>query len=881
MLFSTNDIDYIRRGLKNKGIGYAPLQEELIDHIMCEAEGEMAKGKSLKSAVDTILNSPHIQEFTTLQDTTIKADNYSPKLMIRNITKMLFRNLSKNKKYAIINLSGLAIGLACFITISLYVLHESNFDRGFSNYASIYRVTMSSTVGAQANHIPTSYPTLGPEMQNRFGDIEKYVRIINYKYSRLVPTVQVDEKIFYEENVIFADTTFFDLFNFEFLEGNPATALLQPNSIVITKQMAEKYFGDASALGQHVTFNTKTALEITGVLNDLPSQTHLQFDFVIPMSGFGNSGMFGSFKATESWQVDWFWTYFLIPNQQAVPKVEAGINSLAEEKIPDARKEHALKFYLQALKDVHLHSEFDYNTDLTQNGDIKNLYIFIGIGVLILIISSINFINLSIATATRRYKEIGVSKVLGALKTQLQFQFIVESIIVSLAALIIAYLFLQALLPLFNTLLAVKLSIDPWHDWRLILASIVFTIFIGIISGMYPAFFVSSFEPQKVLKGMWKPGRGGENFRKALIGIQIAISVFLVVGTIVIYSQLQFIQNKSLGYDKENIVMVPIRGTNLVKNYYSFKNNLLTESSIAGVTSVSEPIGREVQFMSFKVDNQPSDQFVKILNVTHDFVKTMGLEIQQGRDFSKDFSRDSTSGFVINEAAARAFGWDDPIGKPLDHSFRQSNEGHVIGVVKDFNFEPLQKKVDPIIMWFGGAYWYVAVRIQSNQAEQALKALEKEWLRFEPEKPFAFTFLDQAIQHVYEKEKRLSDVFLVFSFLSILTGMMGLYGLVSFAMDQRLQEIGIRKVLGASANSIFNLVTKEYLMLVVMSFILAAPVTYWIMSNWLEGFAFRIVLNSYYFVASLLVIASIVMLTIFSKVIYAARSNPTEVLRSE
>lgn len=881
MPFSKKEIDYIRHCLKNKGIGYTPLLEELIDHIICEAELEIQKGTPLKLAVDKIIQAVNPPEFTSLQDTTIQSDNYSPTHMIRNTTKMLFRNLRKNGKYSMINISGLALGLACFITIALYVRHESTFERMFSNYESIYRITTSSTVGAIENHIPTSFPTLGPELQNRFGDVEKYTRIINYKYSRLEPTFKVNEKIFYEHNVIFVDTTFFELFDFEFLEGNPKTALHNPTSVVITKKMAEKYFGDEQALGKHLNFNTKTEMEITGVLNDIPSETHLQVDFIIPMDGLEYSGMFASNKVTQSWRLDWFWTYLQISNKQSIQKVEDGINALAEEKIPDLRKENNTKFYLQTLKDIHLHSDFDYNTDLTQNGDSKNLYIFIGIGILILLISCINFINLSIATATSRYKEIGVSKVLGALRKQLQFQFIFESILISLASLAIAYLLLLFLLPSFSSLLGVHLAINPANDWLLIATSIAFTITIGSVSGLYPAFFVSSFEPQKVLKGIWKPGSGATNFRKALVGVQIAISIFLFIGTIIIYNQLQFIQNKSLGYDKEHIVMIPIRGTNLTQNYHAFKNNLLSQSSIANVSSVSEPIGQEVQFMSFTLDNQPQEQFVKILNVTYDFVSTMGLEILQGHDFSKDNPMDSASGFIINEAAAKAFGWSDPIGKPLDHAFRKTKEGRVIAVVKDFNFEPLQKHIDPIIIWFGGAYWYAAVKIQPNQTELALAALEQEWKKFETEKPFAFSFLDQSIQQVYEKEERLSNVFFTFSVLSILTAMMGLYGLVSFAMEQRLHEIGIRKVLGASVNSILNLVSKEYLILVCGSFIIAAPITYWVMNNWLEGFAFRIPWNPFFFITGLAVIAGIVALTVLSKVIYAARSNPTSILRNE
>jgi putative ABC transport system permease protein len=790
---------------------------------------------------------------------------------------MMLRNMRKHTMHSVINIVGLAVGLSCFIVIALYVKHELAFDTMFENSQSTYRITMSSVVGGQTNHIPTSYPALAPAVSDRFPSISDITRVYNFKYSRLEPTFRYGEKVNYETKVIFGDSTFFNVFNFEFKSGDVKTALRNPNSVVVTESAARKYFGDEPALGKILKFNGRTDVEVTGVLKDLPSATHMQFEFLIPLTYFTTGGS----KMLESWNMDWFWTYMIIPDTEQVAVIENGINQLASEKIGDYQKENDVKFFLQPLRDVHLYSEFDYNTDLVQNSDIKSLYIFIAVGVLVLFISAINFINISMAMASGRFREIGISKVLGAVKSQLRLQFLIESVAVCLFSLLLSFVIVQVTLPVFSTLLDVPLAFDVNRDFALLGGIVVFTIIIGLGAGVFPAFFIASFEPQQVLKGLWKGGQGGSGFRKALVGAQIGISIFLIIGTVVIFEQLRYIQNKSLGYDKDQIVLLTVRDTKLVKGYYSFKNALLAESSISNVSSVSEPIGREVQFMTFNVEGKDNAQFIKILNVTHDFVETMGLEIVKGRDFSRDVSTDSISGFIINEAAAKSLGWSDPVGKAIDHEFRKEKQGRVIGVVRDFNFEPLQKQVDPIVIWYGGPYWYVAVNVQSGKTSQALAAMEREWKKLESDKPFTFQFLDQSIQRVYDKEQKLGKVFLVFSVLSILTAMIGLYGLISFIASQRMAEIGIRKVMGASVRSILYLLSKEYLSLVVIAFIFSAPLTWWIITQWLQGFAFRIDWSVVYFGIGLVSTAVIVISTVWAKAIKAARVNPVDVLRSE
>ncbi|MEP2668694.1 MAG: ABC transporter permease [Cyclobacteriaceae bacterium] len=882
MKWNKKDIDYIRYDLKRRGLAQGQLLDDLTDHVCCEVEAKMEKGTPFKKAYEKIIADVSGHQIEELQKDTFQSINHNTSIMLRNTLKIMWRQAMKYRLHTGISLVGLATGLACFIIIALFVKHELSYDKQFSKSESIHRVTMSSSVGGMTNTIPTSYAPIGPELQARYGEVAAYTRIINYKYTRQQPTFTYKDKTFYENGVIFADSTFFELFDFPFVEGDVQTALRQPNAVVVTEEMATKYFGDKNALGKNLTFNN-TEMLVTGVLQNLPSNTHLQFDFVIPMTGLSYSGIFGSAGARmlESYQADWFWDYLHIPDGDAVAKIEQGINTLVAEQSPEAFKEYNQQFYLQALEDVHLHSNFDYNTDLTQNGNSKNLFILGSIGFLVLLISAINFINISIAAATRRYKEVGISKVLGAMRTQLRFQYLFESVTMSMVALVVALAVTVLMLPTFSGMLGRELTLSLQQDYLLLMGIVLFTALIGVLSGLYPALFVSAFEPQRVLKGIWKPGSGGANFRKVLIGAQITISMFLIIGAIVVSEQLSFINNRSLGYDKEHVIMLPIRGTQIPRKFVSFKNALLNETAIQGVSSVSEPIGREVQFMSFKIEGQTNDQFVKILNVTHDFTKTMHLELKEGRDFSLDIGSDSVSGFLINESAARAFGWEEPLGKGIQHSWRTGVDGRVIGVVKDFNFEPLQKQIDPIIMWFGGPHWYAAVRVAPGKNKEALAALEKTWATFEQEKPFAFQFLDTSIQHIYESEERMSQLFFIFATLSIVTAMLGLYGLITFILEQRLVEIGVRKVMGASVSNIIGLITKDYVMLVIIAFVATLPITYFIMNQWLQGFAFHITWSTWYFVAGFGIALLVVLATVFSKAINAASINPAQVLKGE
>lgn len=873
------DIEYIQRDLLKRGLVYDALTDELTDHICFEVEQLLSQGWEFKKAYEKVLSDVSDEDLLKLQDSTYRAGHNNTIMIIRNNLKIMVRNLAKNKTYALLTIGGLALGLSCLILISLFIKHELSFDQSLENSESLYRITMSSEVGGKTNHIPTSFPTLGPLLKENFDELRNFTRIINYKYSRQRPTFRYGESTFYEDKVIFVDSSFFHLFSFPFIEGVPSKALANPQSVVITEQMALKYFGQNNAVGKILNFNGKVDLEVAGVIKNLPSNIHLQFDFVVPISNLTHSGIFFGAKALESWQMDWFWTYLAIPDKSAVSRIAVGLNQLTKEKTKDFNK---AKFYLQPVNDVHLHSRFDYGTDISQNGDMSTVYIFVSIGVLIFLISSINFINLTIAFSTRRCKEIGISKALGVLKSQLRLQFVMESVFMSLAAFLIAILMLQVMIPPFESLLKISLGYDWLSNPQEISIAFTFAIMVGIVSGLYPAFFVSSFEPLRILKGVWRPDKGGVRFRQALVGLQITISLFLVIGTIVVLQQTSFIRHKDLGYAKEHVVMLGVRGTDIPKSYYAFKDRLESHTSITSVSSVSEPIGREVQFMAFKVEGQSENQLVKILNVGSDFTKTMGLLLKEGRDFSPEVLSDSTSGFLINESAAKLYGWQEPLGKGIQHAYwDNAPEGKVIGVVKDFNFEPLRAKIDPLIIFKGVPAWFIAVRIEPNQLHESLSVLRSAWLEFEPNKPFNFQFLDQSIQQVYDSEERLSQLLIAFSVLSMITVILGLYGLISFTSEQRLPEIGVRKVLGASVGNVLILFAKDYFKILITSFLLAAPITYLIMTNWLQNFAFHIDISPMSFLIGWGIVIFIVNVTVITRAWPAARTNPVDVLRSE
>jgi len=803
--------------------------------------------------------------------------------MLKSFLLITLRNLSRQKLFTLINLAGLVIGFTCFILVSLYIHHELSYDRFHSKADNIHRVTMSWFVSGSRSKQPTSAPKLGLLIKERQPAVEEVVRLINYKYTRLRPTFQYEDKVLYEENVVFSDPSFFKVFDFEVLAGDGENALSNPGSMVLTRAMAERYFGQGSVenvLGKVLVFNGDTPLKVTAVLENLPSNSHIQFDFLLSNLDISKSGAYRTQKILDTWDIDWYWTYVKLKDGASVAALQATLDDIVKNDLPEGWEPFQAEFYTQPLTDVHLYSDFDYGTDVTVNSDIANVKIFALIAILILVVSVINFVNISIALATRRYKQIGISKTLGAYKSQLRSQFLLESFFLCSTAMVVAWSLTYVSLPLFNAVVGAELSPASLFEPSWIAAGMALAALVALASGMYPAAFLSSFDTVKVLRGGWKPGNAAAGFRKLLMGLQIAVTIGLITGSLVVYQQGNFLHSTNLGMKKDEILILPVRNTKISRSYYNFKNQVLSVPGVASVTAISEPIGEEVQFMTFKAEDIAEPQFMNILRVGYDFLETMELELVAGRDFNKSFGVDSLQGYILNEAAVKQFGWESPLGKTFGLDGAPAYQGKVIGVVKDFNYEPLNQKIAPVVIFFGPAFWHVAVKIKPGDVAGTIASIEKTWMALETEKPFDFYFLNQAIDSVYAKEDHLKSIFLLFTCLSVVTAMMGLIGLVSFIAEQRLPEIGIRKVFGASTGNILLLFSKEFSTLVFVSFLVAAPVSWLALQWWLDNFAYRIEMSAGYFVAGGVLALAVVLLVVTVRGFTAARVNPAETLKA-
>ncbi len=802
--------------------------------------------------------------------------------MIRNYIKIAIRNLVKHKFYSLINICGLAIGLASFIIILLYIIDEVSYDRYHKNADNIYRlVNVYDFDGVGENSASSPFPVAFTMKDEYPGMIKNVVRIFNFQSPRML--IELGDKRYNERRFFFADSTFFHIFDHEFIHGNPKTVLNESYSVVLTESAAKKYFGGDNPVNKTIKFEKQFDLKVTGVIKDVPAQSHFNFDFIASMSSVGR--MFGG-RLPQTWVWNPCWTYLLLEDG-AAPVLEKKFPDFINKYFNDAEKKN-ISLYLQPLTDIHLKSRLDY--ELEPNNNISYIYILSAIAAFLLIIASINFMNLATATSAARAKEIGVKKVVGVYRSQLIFQFISESIILSFISLIIALILVELLLPAFNTFTNKDIVLSILLQPKYLLALIILVLFTGAFSGIYPAFYLSAFKPVSVLKGSLRRENKSTLPRKILVVIQFVISITLIIGTLTVLNQLKFLRNADLGFNKEQVIIIPVNHTPIARSYKSVKNELLLNTDIISITAVDDIFGVAHNTHEFRPEGFPQDklQFYPALVVRYDFVKTFDIKILAGRDYNEDNKTDPEKGMLINEAMVKHLGWgsnEEALGKKFKSLH---GEERVIGVTNNFNATSLHEQAGPFVlnikekpdevMWF---LKFMAIRIAPDNHKKTIDFIETKCKEFAPNRPFEYSFLDQELNKLYKDEDNLGKLSLIFSLLIIFIASLGLFGLTSFMAEQRTKEIGIRRVLGAKVTDIITLLSKEFLKLIVIAILIAWPIAFLLIDDWLSHFAYRTAINWFVFILAGLFALIIALLITAYKAYVTSQTNPVDTLKYE
>ncbi len=825
--------------------------------------------------------------------------------MFRNYFKIGIRTISCNKVSSVINIAGLAIGIACVIFILFYVQDELRYDRFFKHSERLYEVTIEGNMGGQEFLSGTTPPPAGAALATTFPEIETYTRMFRAgdEVVRFEENKQ-SQNYFTEKNIYGVDSNFLQVFDYKLLQGNASTCLQQPNAVVITEQIAKKYFGKDNPVGKTLLFDDdRKPFTVTGVLQNLPSQSSLQFDVLQPIISFPSVKQF-------SWS--WVWTQLVtfvklrdnVANDAiAMQRLESKFPAMVKQQAANAFKRIGQPFdefekkggkynlHLQPLTAIHLHSA-GIGSALTTLSDIKYVYIFSLIGCFLIILACVNFMNLSTAQSAKRAKEVGIRKVLGSLKTQLIKQFFTEAFIYTLLSASIALLLVALLIKPFNQLSGKDLSFDLLFTNHNIVYLVALIIITGLVAGSYPSFYLTSFNPAAVLKGsLAKTNRGNSFLRNGLVIFQFTVSTTLIVCTIVVFQQLQFTRNKNLGLSKDNVIVIA-NGNRLGASEETFRQQISDIPKIKS-TSITTSIPTKNVFTDLYIPVQNNnEQTVKDISlssfmVDYDFVNTLQLQVLQGRNFSKDFS-DSTS-VIVNEAAVKQIGWKEPLGQYLAYPGSGDDEKKfkVVGVVKDFNVQSLHNAIMPFALFHSSSktydpgYSFIVASVEPGETNAALKKIESKWKSFAPATPFDYSFLDEEFNALYQSDQRMGSVFGVFTILSIFVACLGLFGLATYTAERRTKEIGIRKVLGASVHGVVGLLSKDFLKLVSIAAIIAFPIAWWAMNKWLEDFVYRIDIGWQIFAAAGVVVLLIALFTISFNAIKAAIANPVKSLRTE
>ena len=807
--------------------------------------------------------------------------------MIRNYFKIAFRNLWKNKGFSAINILGLAIGITTCLIIMLFVYNELSYDRFNLKSDRIVRVTFQGSAAGEKFNESNVMPPVAQTMKADFPEVVDATRIRDYGR----PHLGYGNKTFKEDPFAFVDPNFFEVFTLPFLEGNEKTALVEPNTVVITKALVHKYFGSEDPMGKVISFkdgNNKTDYKVTGVIDKFPINSHFHFELFASMTSLPES-------KEPTWMSSNFYTYLVLKNGHDYKNLEAKLPGMVDKYIgpqmlqamhvtlPEFRKKgNNLSFHLQRLTDIHLST--DFANDLSPAGDVRYVYIFGAIALFMLLIACINFMNLSTAGASKRSREVGIRKVLGSLKRDLVRQFLLESVVITAFAFLLAIIFVYLALPVFNNLAGQNLTLQFADHPLLLPGLLLFLLVTGILAGSYPAFYLSSFKAATVLKGKFVSGIRSVGLRSGLVVFQFFISITLIVVTTVVYKQLSYIQHKKLGYDKEQVMIIP--SWMLGKNAAVFSDQLSSDPRVQSVThSGYLPAGPSDNNNFFVYPGENPDQMVKTLryDVDENYIPTLGIQLLTGRNFSRDFASDSMA-VVLNESAAKAFGWGEKApGQTISTSNHNGDKikYHIIGIVKDFHFRSLHELISPLVMVLSPNSGMMIVKLKTTDVAGLIAVLKNRWDGLGAEEPFTYSFLDDRFNNTYQSEQKIGMILGIFAGLTIFIACLGLFGLAMFTAEQRTKEIGIRKVLGASVAGIVNLLSIDFLKLVLVAVVLATPVAWWAMNKWLMDFAYRINISWWIFALAAVIALSIALFTVSFQAIKAAIANPVKSLRTE
>jgi putative ABC transport system permease protein len=798
--------------------------------------------------------------------------------MLKNYFKIAIRNLRRHKTYSFINIFGLSIGIACTLFMMMWVVDELSWDKFHKNADVLFRIEQDQPNPQGNFHVNLTPFPMGPALKEEIPEVANSTRMV-FPGTILMRS---DEKLFYENNAVIVEPAYLEMFSFPLIKGNIKTVLNDPTSIVLTEDVAEKYFGNENPIGKNLLVNTKYNFTVSGIMRKLPSNTYLNGNILLPFSFAKTLG-----NNIENWGSNQIFTWVQLHQNQNISETNSKITELRKchileqlQNTPGAnvnQKAAIPQFELMPLTDLRLYEKFGFGQSV---GSIQSVSIFSVMALFILLIACINFMNLSTAQSVGRAKEVGLRKVLGALRTSLAWQFHGESILLTLIAAIFAFIFVELLMPVFNSLSGKDFTFSTPFQSEFLPVIILIVLLTGILSGTYPALYLSNFKPIEVMKGRFKSGTKGSFMRKSLVVFQFSLSIIFIIGTFAMSKQLQFMRDKNIGYDKEQLIYIPLRGESQ-KSYLIFKSQLENDPLINGVSGTQQPPtymsanGGGADWEGKDPDYQP---LIGFAGVDYDYVKTQKIQLVEGREFSKSYATDSTNGVLINEALANIIGGGSVVGK----KFKWANDGIITGVMKDYHYSRIQTAIEPLAVYLTPYQVnFAIVRLNAGNISGSLKQVKDVWQKINPNYPFEYTFFDEDFSRMFQADERMGTLFGYASLFAVLVACLGLFGLSSFMAEQRTREVGLRKVMGASISEITVLFSKVFVKWVLIANILAWPLAYFLLEELLQNYAYRIPFLWWIYPIALVLSVVIAILTVGYQSVKAAIANPTESLRYE